>query len=84
MYPIVTSFDALKQSTEICAHRITFSSRKFIILNKLSYFNQSILFGRSENIFFVKNECMCAAMIYFDRHHFRRLSLAVEENNFSL
>jgi len=25
---------------------------------------------------------MCAAIIYFDRHQFRRLSLAVEENAF--
>jgi len=25
---------------------------------------------------------MCAAIIYFDRHQFRRLSLAVEENEF--
>ena len=33
-YPRVTSFDAIRQSTDICAHRITFSSRKFIILNK--------------------------------------------------
>jgi len=38
-YPRVTSFDALKQSTDICAHRITFSSRKNIILNKLSCFS---------------------------------------------
>ena len=36
VYPRVTSFDALKQSTNICAHRITFSSRKYIILNQLS------------------------------------------------
>jgi len=27
-------------------------------------------------------ECMCAAINYFDRHQFRRLSLAVEENDF--
>jgi len=31
-YPRVTSFDAIKQSTDICAHRITFSSWKFSIL----------------------------------------------------
>jgi len=35
-YPRVTSFDALKQSTGICAHLITISSRKYIMLNKLS------------------------------------------------
>ena len=35
-YPRVTSFDALKQSADMCAHRNTFSSRKFIILNNLS------------------------------------------------
>jgi len=28
------------------------------------------------------NECMCATIIYFDRHQFRRLSLTVEENDF--
>ena len=37
-YPRVTSFNALKQSTDICIHLITFSSRKYIILDKLSCF----------------------------------------------
>jgi len=32
IYPRVTSVDALKQSTGICAHLITFSSRKYIVL----------------------------------------------------
>ena len=50
-YPRVTSFDVIKQSTDIFAHQITFSSRKFIFIHCL-VFNQSILFGRSENIFF--------------------------------
>jgi len=27
------------------------------------------------------NACKCAAIIYLDIHHFRRLSLAVEEND---
>ena len=31
IYPRVTSFDVLKQSTDICAHRITF------LVEKLSY-----------------------------------------------
>ena len=59
------------------------------LVENVSYclvFNQSILYGRSENISFVKNiavnECMCADIIYFDRHQFRRHSLAVEENDF--
>ena len=45
MYPRVISFDALN----LCTHRITFVVEK---LNCLVV-NQSILFGRSENIFFV-------------------------------
>jgi len=84
-YPRVNSFDALKQSTDICAHLITFSSRKYIILNKLSCFQskhtpwevREHLFGKIIAV----NECTCAAIIYFDRHQFRRLSLAVEEND---
>ena len=50
MYHRLTSFDALKQSTYICAHRITFSGRRIIILNKLSCFQSKQTFGRSENI----------------------------------
>ena len=84
-YPRVTSFDVIKQSTDICAHQITFSSRKFIFIHCL-VFNQSILFGRSENIFFcLKYRCQRVYVCrhhYFDRHQFRRLSLAVEENDF--
>jgi len=34
VYPRVTSSDAFKQSTGNCAHLITFSSGKYIILNK--------------------------------------------------
>ena len=44
VYPRVISFDALKQSTYICAHRIPFSSRKYIILNKLSCFQEKYTF----------------------------------------
>ena len=51
-YPRVTSFDALKQLTDICAHRITLSGRKFIILNKLSCFQSKHTFW--ENIFLFK------------------------------
>ena len=48
--------------------------------------NQNIIFGRSERLFCfcffsAVNACKCAAIIYFDRHQFRRLSLAVEQNN---
>jgi len=31
IYPRVSRFNALEQSTDICAHLITFSSRKYII-----------------------------------------------------
>ena len=88
-YPRVTSFDALKQSTDICTHLVTFSSRKYIILDKLSCFQSKHTFREvREHLFCLKyrcqrlNECTCAAIIYFDRHQFRRLSLAVEENDF--
>jgi len=80
-YPRVTNFDALKQWTGICAHLITFSSRKYIILNKLSCFQSKHTFSEvREHLFCLK--CQCAAIIYFDRHQFRRLSLAVAENDF--
>ena len=86
IYPRVTSFDALKQSAEICAHRITFSSRKFIILNKLSCFQSKNTFWEvREHLFCLKYRCQRVYVChhhYFDRHQFRRLSLAVEENDF--
>ena len=85
-YPRVTSFDALKQSTDICAHQITFSSRKFIILNKMYCFQSKHTFWEvREHLFCLKYRCQRVYVCrhhYFDRHHFRRLSLAVEENNF--
>ena len=75
-YPRVTSFDAVKQSTDICAHRITFSSRKFIILNKLSCFQSKHTFWEvREHLFCLKYR----SQHYFDQ--FRSLSLAVEEND---
>ena len=78
-YSRVTSFDVIKQSTDIFAHQITFSSRKFIFIHCL-VFNQSILFVRSENIFFcLKYRCQRVYVChhhYFDRQQFRRLSLA--------
>ena len=84
-YPRVTSFDALKQSTDICAHPITFSSRKFIILNKLSCFQSKHTFWEvREHLFCLKYRCQRVYVCrhhYFDRHQFRRLSLAVEEND---
>ena len=43
-YHRVTSFGAFKQSTGINAHRITFSSRKYILLNKLSCFESKHTF----------------------------------------
>jgi len=55
-YPRVTSFDALKQSTGICAYLITFWFKIW----------------PSKRV----------AIIYFDRHQFRRLSLAVEKTIF--
>ena len=55
IYPRVNSFDALKQSTDICGHRITFSSRKFIILNKLSCFQSKHTFWEvREHLFLFK------------------------------
>jgi len=53
-YPRVTSFDALKQLTDICAHLITFSSRKYFILNKLSCFKSKHTFSevREHYLFF--------------------------------
>ena len=57
-YPRVTSFDALKQLTDICAHLITFSSRKYIILNKLSCFkSKHTLSEVSEHLFCLKYRC---------------------------
>ena len=44
LYPRVTSFDAIKQSTGICAHAITLSSIKYITLNKLSCFQSKHTF----------------------------------------
>ena len=83
-YPRVTSFDALKQSADICAHRITFSSRKFIILNKLSCFQSKHTFWEVRTSFLFKILLSTSVRVhhYFDRHQFRRLSLAVEENDF--
>ena len=78
MYPRVTSFDALKQSTDICAHQINFSSRKFIILNKLSCFQSKHTFWEvREHLFFLNiavNVCKCADIIIwtdtsFDAFH---------------
>jgi len=54
IYPRVTSFDALyKQSTGICAQLITFSSRKYIILNKLSCFQSKHTFWEVREHLFV-------------------------------
>ena len=86
LYPRVTSFDVLKQSTDICAHRITFSSRKFIILNKLScYQSKHTLWEVREHLFCLKYRFQRVYVCrhhYFDRHQFQCLSLAVEENDF--
>ena len=86
MYPKVTSFNALKQSTDICAHLITFSSRKNIILNKRFCFQSKHTFWEArERLYCLKYRCQRVYIIYFDRHQFRRLSLAVAENDcFSL
>ena len=85
-YPRVTSFDALKQSTDICAHLITFSSRKFIIVNKLSCSQSKHTFWEvREHLFCLKYRCRRVYVCrhhYFDRHQFRCLSMAVEENDF--
>ena len=55
VYPRVTSFDALKQSTDICADLITFSGRKYIILNKLSCFQLNYTFWEvREHLFLFK------------------------------
>ena len=85
LYPRVTSFDALKQSTDIRAHQITYSSRIFIILNKLSCFKSKHTFWEvREHLLCLKYRCQRVYVCrhhYFDRHQFRRLSLAVEEND---
>ena len=87
-YPRVTSFDALKQSTDICAHRITFSSRKFIILNKLSCFQSKRTFWEvREHLFCLKYRCQRVYVCrhhYFDRHQFRRLYWLLKKTMFSL
>ena len=58
-YPRVTSFDALKQLTDMCAHLITFSSRKYIILNKLSCFkSKHTLSEVREHLFCLKDRCL--------------------------
>jgi len=78
MYPRVTSFDARKQSTDICAHRITFSSGKIIILNKLYCFQSKHTFWEvREHLFCLKYRCQRVYVCRhhcFDRHQFRRLS----------
>ena len=86
-YPRVTSFDALKQSKGICEHPITFSSSKYITLNKLSCFQSKHTFWKvRERLFCLKYRCqrvyVCVAIIYFGRHQFRHLSLAVFKNDF--
>ena len=86
VYPTVTSFDAIKQLTDICANRITFSSRKFIILNKLSCLQSKHTFWEvREHLFCLKYRCQRVYVCRhhsFDRHQFRHLSLAVEVNIF--
>ena len=76
IYPRLTSFDAIKQSTGICEHHITFSSSKCITLNKLSCFQSKHTFWEvRERLFCLKYRCQrvfCAAIIYFGRHQFRR------------
>ena len=58
-YPRVTRFDALKRSTDICAHRITFSSGKIIILNKLSCTQSKQTFWEvREHLFCLKYRCV--------------------------
>ena len=57
-YPRVTTFDALNQSTDICAHLITFSSSKYITLNKLSCFQSKLTFWEvRERLFCLKYRC---------------------------
>ena len=55
-----------KQSTGICSHLITFSSRKYIILNKLSSFKSKHTFSEvREHIFCLKYRCQ---RVYVCRH----------------
>jgi len=66
-YPRFTSFDALKQSTGICAHLITFSSRKYIILNKLSCFeSKHTILEVREHLFCLEYPCQ---RVYMCRHY---------------
>ena len=85
-YPRVTSFDALKESTDICAHLVTFSSRKYIIFNKLSCFKSKYTFSEvREHHFCLKYRCQRVYVyrhFFFNIHQFRRLSFVVEENDF--
>ena len=86
-YILVASFDALKQSTGIYAHLITFSSRKYIILNKLSRFSiKTYVQGgqRTSSLFNISLSTRLSVLPLFilTRHQFRHISLAAEENNF--
>jgi len=83
---LVTSFDALKQSTGICEHPITFSSSKYITLNKLSCFQSKHTFlGGQITSFLFKislSRSVCVPSLFiFGRHQFRCLSLDVSQNN---
>ena len=70
MYPRVNSFDALKQSTDSCAHRITFSSRKIIILNKLSCFQSKHTFWEvRKHLFCLKYRITILRDTSFDAFH---------------
>ena len=66
--------------------KLLFLVKKFIILNKVSCFQSKLTFWEvREHLFCLKYRCQRVYMCrhhYFDRHQFRRLSLAVEENDF--
>ena len=62
LYHRVTSFDALKQSTGICAKLITVSSRKYIILNKCSCFQSKHTFWAVRECLFCISPSMCVSV----------------------
>ena len=87
-YPRVTSFDALKQSTDICIHLITFSSRKYIILDKLTCFQSKHTFREvREHLFCLKYHCQrvtCAAIINLTDTSFDAFHWLLKKTIFSL
>ena len=82
--PVSTPLSNQQTLIILCTSNYFFSSRKFIILNKLSCFQSKHTFWEVRTSFLFKILLSTSVRVhhYFDRHQFRRLSLAVEENDF--